>query len=119
MEKPAALEELIQSLRCLPGVGPKSAQRMAYHLLQRRTETPALRRFAIQYVQRWLARSRQGIDRAENQLPPRWGPQGLRSWLLAQHDRHDQEFRSTAEVPVPSREALIDSTLQLAPLTTL
>lgn len=35
MEKPAALDELIQSLRCLPGVGPKSAQRMAYHLLQR------------------------------------------------------------------------------------
>ncbi len=38
MEKPAALEELIQSLRCLPGVGPKSAQRMAYHLLQRDQE---------------------------------------------------------------------------------
>jgi len=94
-----------------------SSLREAYHLLQRRTETPALRRFAIQYVQHWLARSRQGIDRAENQLPPRWGPQGLRSWLLAQHDRHDQEFRSTAEVPVPSREALIDSTVQLAPLT--
>src|SRR4029450_9969533 len=35
MEKAAALEELIQALRCLPGVGPKSAQRMAYHLLQR------------------------------------------------------------------------------------
>ena len=35
MDKPAALEELIQSLRCLPGVGPKSAQRMAYHLMQR------------------------------------------------------------------------------------
>ena len=34
-DKPAALEDLIQSLRCLPGVGPKSAQRMAYHLLQR------------------------------------------------------------------------------------
>jgi recombination protein RecR len=25
---------LIEALRCLPGVGPKSAQRMAYHLLQ-------------------------------------------------------------------------------------
>jgi recombination protein RecR len=36
-DKPAALEELIQALRCLPGVGPKSAQRMAYHLLQRDT----------------------------------------------------------------------------------
>jgi recombination protein RecR len=32
---PAPLEVLIESLRCLPGVGPKSAQRMAYHLLQR------------------------------------------------------------------------------------
>src|SRR5712671_41211 len=35
MKSPTALEELIQALRCLPGVGPKSAQRMAYHLLQR------------------------------------------------------------------------------------
>ena len=26
---------LIEALRCLPGVGPKSAQRMAFHLLQR------------------------------------------------------------------------------------
>lgn len=29
------LQQLIESLRCLPGVGPKSAQRMAFHLLQR------------------------------------------------------------------------------------
>jgi len=29
------LGELIQALCCLPGVGPKSAQRMAFHLLQR------------------------------------------------------------------------------------
>jgi recombination protein RecR len=29
------LDELIQSLRCLPGVGPKSAQRMAFYLLER------------------------------------------------------------------------------------
>lgn len=29
------IEELIQALRCLPGVGPKSAQRMALHLLER------------------------------------------------------------------------------------
>ncbi|OBX06012.1 recombination protein RecR [Gallibacterium genomosp. 3] len=29
------LDELMNALRCLPGVGPKSAQRMAYHLLQR------------------------------------------------------------------------------------
>lgn len=33
--QPSALDELVEALRCLPGVGPKSAQRMAYHLLQR------------------------------------------------------------------------------------
>jgi recombination protein RecR len=31
----ALLDEWVDALRCLPGVGPKSAQRMAYHLLER------------------------------------------------------------------------------------
>jgi recombination protein RecR len=35
VKNPPALEHLIESLRCLPGVGPKSALRMAYYLLQR------------------------------------------------------------------------------------
>ena len=35
MKNPPALEQLIDALRCLPGVGPKSALRMAYYLLQR------------------------------------------------------------------------------------
>ena len=34
MKTPSSLEELIEALRRLPGVGPKSAQRMAYYLLQ-------------------------------------------------------------------------------------
>lgn len=34
MKHPAALAALIDALRTLPGVGPKSAQRMAFHLLQ-------------------------------------------------------------------------------------
>jgi recombination protein RecR len=33
-ESPGSLDELSQALRCLPGVGPKAAQRMALHLLQ-------------------------------------------------------------------------------------
>lgn len=32
------LEQLIEAFRCLPGVGQKSAQRMAYHLLERNRE---------------------------------------------------------------------------------
>jgi len=34
MKVASALDELIDALRCLPSVGPRSAQRMAYHLLQ-------------------------------------------------------------------------------------
>ncbi|MDX1588595.1 MAG: recombination mediator RecR [Oleiphilaceae bacterium] len=32
------LDELVDALRCLPGVGQKSAQRMAFHLLERGRE---------------------------------------------------------------------------------
>lgn len=39
-----SLDKLIEALRCLPGVGPKSAQRMAYHLLQR--ERPGAQQLA-------------------------------------------------------------------------
>ena len=34
MKNASAIEELVEALRALPGVGPKSAQRMAFHLLQ-------------------------------------------------------------------------------------
>jgi recombination protein RecR len=35
MEFSPLIDNLIESLCCLPGVGPKSAQRMAFHLLER------------------------------------------------------------------------------------
>ena len=35
MQTSLLFEQLVSALRCLPGVGPKSAQRMAFHLLQR------------------------------------------------------------------------------------
>ena len=35
MKYTPTLARLIEALRCLPGVGPKSAQRMAFHLLER------------------------------------------------------------------------------------
>ncbi len=38
MSHPPLLQQLISALRCLPGVGAKSAQRMAYHLLERDRE---------------------------------------------------------------------------------
>ncbi len=38
MKYTPALARLIDALRCLPGVGPKTAQRMAFHLLERGRE---------------------------------------------------------------------------------
>ncbi|MCZ6717930.1 MAG: recombination mediator RecR [Gammaproteobacteria bacterium] len=35
MAESQLISHLIDALRCLPGIGPKSAQRIAYHLLQR------------------------------------------------------------------------------------
>jgi recombination protein RecR len=38
MSGPTLLTNLMDALRCLPGVGPKSAQRMAFYLLERDRE---------------------------------------------------------------------------------
>ena len=34
MSQSPLLDQLVEALRCLPGVGPKSAQRMAFHVLE-------------------------------------------------------------------------------------
>ncbi|WP_066367341.1 iron-containing redox enzyme family protein [Herbidospora mongoliensis] len=91
--------------------------REAYHLLMVRTDTPALRSWCLEYVNGWLARSRYGMDGGTMPLPPNWGREGLRPWLQTQHDRHGAEFERNAEVPLPSREDVIDDTVQTAPLT--
>jgi recombination protein RecR len=43
-----ALQELMEALRCLPGVGPKSAQRMTLHLLERDREGASALAAALQ-----------------------------------------------------------------------
>lgn len=38
MSETSIIQQLVAAFRCLPGVGPKSAQRMTFHLLQRDRE---------------------------------------------------------------------------------
>jgi recombination protein RecR len=45
---PPSLVRLIEALRCLPGVGPKSAQRMAFHLLEKDRNAAGLLADALQ-----------------------------------------------------------------------
>ncbi|WP_228122288.1 iron-containing redox enzyme family protein [Saccharothrix syringae] len=94
----------------------RPSAREAYRALLSRAEPPGLRRFAHDYATRWLTRSAYHLDRAPRQLPPRWDPEtGLRGWLAAEHDRHAAEHDAT-EPRLPTREELVESTLQLAPL---
>ncbi len=44
MTDDSLIGQLVAALRCLPGIGPKSAQRMAFHLLER--DRPGARRLA-------------------------------------------------------------------------
>ena len=48
MDHPAPLSRLIDELRHLPGIGPKSAQRLAFHLLKASREDNARLAAAIQ-----------------------------------------------------------------------
>ena len=52
------IDELMASLRCLPGVGPKSAQRMALHLLERD-------RAGAERLAQSLHRAVEGVGRCE------------------------------------------------------
>lgn len=53
MEFSPLINRLIEDLRCLPGVGPKSAQRMALHLLERDREgAQKLARSLLEAVER-------------------------------------------------------------------
>ncbi len=62
------LEQLIEALRCLPGVGQKSAQRMAYHLLERNREGGArLAKVLAEAVER-VGHCRQCRDFSEQAL---------------------------------------------------
>lgn len=59
MEYTPLLQGLIQGLRRLPGVGPKSAQRMAFHLLERDREGGARLAQALQAAMEGVRRCEQ------------------------------------------------------------
>lgn len=46
----ASIDQLISALRCLPGVGPKSAQRMTFHLLERQRDGGQILASALQHA---------------------------------------------------------------------
>ncbi|MCA8019143.1 iron-containing redox enzyme family protein [Burkholderia metallica] len=98
------------------GSAPSSLREL-YFVLQGRALAPRTRQLAERYVRDWLARAARSLHRANRGLPATWHAGALRAWLLDQHDRHGREFEQSDPASLPSREEVIDSTLQLAPLT--
>ncbi|NIP18948.1 MAG: recombination protein RecR [Xanthomonadales bacterium] len=67
MSSQPLLEQLIEALRCLPGVGPKSAQRMALHLLERDRDGGAHLATVLERSMQEIGRCRECRDLTENE----------------------------------------------------
>ncbi len=98
------------------GVFPSDV-RSAYYLMQGRVLPPRTREFAQAYCRFWLDQSRGAVDADNRSLPPKWHPGALREWLLTTHETHAAAFDGSNADEIPSCAAVIDQTLQLAPLT--
>ena len=62
------VDSLIESIQCLPGVGPKSAQRMVLHLLEREREGGKLLSEALSLALESVGQCRQCRIFSENEL---------------------------------------------------
>jgi recombination protein RecR len=67
---PPSLVRLIEALRCLPGVGPKSAQRMAFHLLEKDRNGAGLLSDALQKAVEGVGRCKRCRMFADAELCP-------------------------------------------------
>ena len=83
------LNQLIESLRCLPGVGPKTAQRMALHLLERNREGGMQLSAVLLDAMQKIGRCKQCRDLTE-----------LEICTLCANPRRDQSLLCVVERPV-------------------
>ena len=83
------LNQLIESLRCLPGVGPKTAQRMALHLLERNREGGVQLASVLHEAMQKIGRCKQCRDLTE-----------LEICTLCANPRRDQSQLCVVESPV-------------------
>jgi len=83
------LNQLVDSLRCLPGVGPKSAQRMALHLLERDREGGLALSAVLADAMQRIGRCKQCRDLTELEL-----------CSICANPRRDQTLLCVVESPV-------------------
>lgn len=83
------LNQFVESLRCLPGVGPKTAQRMALHLLERNREAGLKLAEVLEKAMQNIGRCQQCRDLTE-----------LEICTICANPRRDQSMLCIVESPV-------------------
>ena len=83
------LNQFVEALRCLPGVGPKSAQRMALHLLERNREAGLKLAEMLEKAMQKIGRCQQCRDLTE-----------LEVCNICSNPRRDQSLLCIVESPV-------------------
>ena len=83
------LNQFIESLRCLPGVGPKTAQRMALHLLERNREAGLKLAEVLEMAMQKIGRCQHCRDLTE-----------LDVCTICANPRRDQSLMCIVESPV-------------------
>jgi len=83
------LNQFVESLRCLPGVGPKTAQRMALHLLERNREAGLKLAEVLEKAMQNIGRCQQCRDLTE-----------LEICTICANPRRDQSLLCIVESPV-------------------
>ena len=88
MNSDSLLGQLVEALRCLPGVGPKSAQRMALHLLERDRDGGLHLSTVLQDAMERIGRCRVCRDLTENEV-----------CRICANERRDQSLLCIVESP--------------------
>lgn len=88
MNPDSLLGQLVEALRCLPGVGPKSAQRMALHLLERDRDGGLHLSTVLQDAMERIGRCRVCRDLTENEV-----------CRICANERRDQSLLCIVESP--------------------
>lgn len=97
-QRPSSLDALIEGLRRLPGVGPKSAQRIAYHLLQHDREGASLLGGALTHAVEAIRHCALCNTFTENEL-----------CVVCSSDRRDRALLCVVETP--GDQLMIEQTL--------
>ena len=88
MTSDSLLGQLVEALRCLPGVGPKSAQRMALHLLERDRDGGLHLSTVLENAMERIGRCRDCRDLTENEV-----------CRICANERRDQSLLCIVESP--------------------